>query len=476
MKRFHFCIRNAFFIFISLILFSVCTYAADLKVSADGSARFETIQSAVDSAVNGDVVIVANGEYTGDGNTGIDFKGKAITVRSENGPENCIIDCKKSGRAFIFYHNETGTSAVSGFTVINANNADGGAIRCGKYDRGTVYEAPRATEETGSPSISNCIFRNNYSDYAGAAIIINTSSPVISGCVFENNSAKQYGGAIAFMNEANPKIINCSFINNSAYSGGAIHAEESEGELAGLYISDNNAEYDGAGICIRESRVTVDRCRILGNKSYWGAGISVKTTSGATIRSCLVAENEGERGGGISVRKSEAVISGCTITSNSGHGGNNPFKGIGGIYFEETSPEINNSIIWGNSDGDIGTDEDMMVALARYSNIGGGYSGEGIIDVDPMFTGNGDYHVTTESPCLSAGNAAYSPILDLENKTRAEDGIHAMGAYETPVVGGRNNTEKGGSSGSGCFINSVARVFDISSAVKTITSLFYVKK
>jgi len=48
-----------------------------------------TIQSAIDVAVSGDIIVVDDGVYTGDGNRDIDFKGKAITLRSENGPENC---------------------------------------------------------------------------------------------------------------------------------------------------------------------------------------------------------------------------------------------------------------------------------------------------------------------------------------------------------------------------------------------------
>ena len=37
-------------------------------------------------------MIIADGTYTGEGNRDIEFKGKAITVRSASGPESCIID------------------------------------------------------------------------------------------------------------------------------------------------------------------------------------------------------------------------------------------------------------------------------------------------------------------------------------------------------------------------------------------------
>lgn len=52
-----------------------------------------TIQGAIDVAAAGDIVEVADGVWTGEGNYELDFGGKAITVRSASGPENYTIDC-----------------------------------------------------------------------------------------------------------------------------------------------------------------------------------------------------------------------------------------------------------------------------------------------------------------------------------------------------------------------------------------------
>jgi len=67
--------------------------AKTITVDDDGPADFNNIQAAISDANDGDTVLVKDGRYTGTGNRDIDFRGKAITVRSENGPENCIIDC-----------------------------------------------------------------------------------------------------------------------------------------------------------------------------------------------------------------------------------------------------------------------------------------------------------------------------------------------------------------------------------------------
>ena len=71
-------------IIFSLLCVNTPVYAATIRVPADQP----TIQSGIDTAKNGDTVLVANGTYKGEGNVNIDFKGKQITVKSQNGAED----------------------------------------------------------------------------------------------------------------------------------------------------------------------------------------------------------------------------------------------------------------------------------------------------------------------------------------------------------------------------------------------------
>jgi hypothetical protein len=151
------------------------------------STQYPTIQSAITDANHFDIVIVADGTYTGTGNRDIDFLGKIITVRSENGPDTCIIDCNGTSsdyhRGFNFTDYETRQTLLEGFTIKNGYQQQGGGIYC----------------ENSSPTISKCIIIDNIAKYA------------ISG----------YGlGGGIFCSYANPKIIRCIVTSNEAYYQG----------------------------------------------------------------------------------------------------------------------------------------------------------------------------------------------------------------------------------------------------------------
>ena len=123
--------------------------------------QYETIQAAIDDCDDGDVVMLAPGTYTGDGNRDIDFHGKAITVRSTdpNNPDivaTTIIDCNGTHehphRGFYFHSREDASSIVDGLIIANGYQSDepGGAIYC----------------MAGSPTIRNCVITGN-SAYKG---------------------------------------------------------------------------------------------------------------------------------------------------------------------------------------------------------------------------------------------------------------------------------------------------------------------
>ena len=116
------------------------------EIKSTDFIEYQTIQAAIDAAMDGDTVLAADGTYTGSGNKNILFYGKAITVKSENGPWNCIIDGENNGRGFNFTNEEGENSVLSGFTIINgyAGLSDvgftGGGINCHYFSSPTIID------------------------------------------------------------------------------------------------------------------------------------------------------------------------------------------------------------------------------------------------------------------------------------------------------------------------------------------------
>ncbi len=363
-------------------------------------SQYLTIQSAIDASVDGDTVIVAPGTYTGEGNLNIDFKGKAITVRSQSGPDDCIIDCQHKANGFNFISGEDANSILKGFIIIDGAGRSGGAIIC----------------NNGSPKIVDCIITGNSTSPTGA-IYCQDSLPEIIDCNIIGNECSGI-----FCSDSNPTITHCSIIGNSTVSrGGGIYCMSSSPVISYCKIIDNNANYtDGGGICCSGGNPEITNCAIIGNTAREGGGIY---GCNGPITNCTIAGNSvtgcSSRGGGLA--DCSGPITNCTIANNSAE-----FYG-GGLLVKPFSP-IKNCIIWNNSPDQIYGD--YIPVPITYSDVQGGYPGLGNIDVDPCFVDAdaNDYHLKSEgwswdivrhcwtyddvtSRCIDAGNPG-SPLGD----------------------------------------------------------------
>ncbi|HQL55230.1 MAG TPA: right-handed parallel beta-helix repeat-containing protein, partial [Phycisphaerae bacterium] len=88
-------------------------------------SEYPTIQAAIDAATfPGDEVVIADGVYAGPGNINLDFRGRAIPLRSVSGdPALCTIDCEGNGCGCYFHSGEGPASNVQGLTIRNASNS-----------------------------------------------------------------------------------------------------------------------------------------------------------------------------------------------------------------------------------------------------------------------------------------------------------------------------------------------------------------
>ncbi len=383
---------------------------------------YPTIQAAIDAAVDGNNIIVADGTYTDAGNRDIDFKGKAITITSENGPVNCIINCDGSlsnpHRGFNFHSGEDSNSILSGFTIINGFGPEaelrgvigpdyfpaGGAILC----------------KGSSPTIENCVFRNNEADKRtnkfgrGGAIACGTSNAITRNCIFEDNEAYEGGGL--YTDSGYILVTGCTFTGNiTEGDGGGLQSYESSPKIESSIFDDNFADNYGGGINCDGGGAKITNCVIINNTAFCsgigkgiGGGMHLSTHPGGhmSVTNCTVAYNSDESGCG-------GIVTGV----------------VGTI-------DITNCIIWGNAGAQLNVHD---VGVVTYCDIQNGFTGEGNINSDPNFVSATDFHLTAGSPCIDAG-ADYAlsgfPPRDLEDRPRPLDGdanqtyVTDMGAYE----------------------------------------------
>jgi len=204
-------------------------------------------------------------------------------------------------------------------------------------------------------------------------------------------------------------------------SGGGIYVYQSSPSITNCTFTENSTITSGGGIYNYQSSPTITDCTLLGNSAGWGGGIYNGKNSSPTITNCIFTENIADVGAGIQNSSSSPSITNCTFTENSGGLG-------GGIENSYSSPNITNCILWGNTAYFLYPEISDMASspIVTYSNIQGGYQGEGNISADPLFVdpSNDDYHIQETSPCIDKGSnsAAGLPDTDFEGDQRIFDG------------------------------------------------------
>jgi len=338
---------------------------SDANSGADWNNAFKTIEWGLLAAEDGDTVVVADGVYN---EYDLDFAGKKVTLRSQNGPANCVIDCRH-GRAFLFTSGEDAGTVVDGFTVTGGSIDFGGAVYC----------------ESSSPALVNCVFENNDAAASGGAIHCKSSSPTIQNCTFSDNSAARDGGAVCCESNSSPTIQNCTFSDNSASLGGAISCKDS-------------------------SSPTITDCTFNSNGADWGGAISYWTSGTPTISDCTFGSNSASQdGGAIYCDGSSPSITDCTFSGNSATGNG------GAVYCENSSsPTVTNCAFSGNSSANYGG------ALCCWSGCSPTVTG-------CVFIGNGTPDFGGAVCCAFSSSPALTNCLFSGNSASQEGG--AIWAY-----------------------------------------------
>jgi predicted outer membrane repeat protein len=338
-----------------------------------------------------------------------------------------------------------------------------------------------------SPAITSCSFNDNSADYGGG-IHNSHESLVLTDCTFIGSSSRQGGGL--YNDDSIATLTNCTFSKNSAEDkGGAIYCYGNYPSLTNCLFTENSAHYGGGGICCHDSDPNITDCEFIENSAHYGGGMyntgsnpiltncmliansgftygggMYNTHGSLTLNNCIVAANRAYfYGGGLSGNNSDLIVTGCTFTGNSAQNGNSlAFNSV--AQRGRSIVGLIDCILWDN--GNVIWNNDRSSIVISYSNVRGGWPGEGNIDADPCFAEigywadagdpnvivdsndpnavwiEGDYHLKSQagrwnpnsqtwvlddvtSPCIDAGDPAYAVGLEpLPNGDRINMGAH----------------------------------------------------
>jgi hypothetical protein len=176
-----------------VVLLSPPVHATTYFVAPDGSGDFPTIGAAVQACVEGDVIELGNGTFTGPGNRDIEVTDLGITVRSQSGePTQCIIDLQGTASEHHSAFSFVGLgglyppqSSLEKLTIMNGYTVSGGAIGVAQWAR---------------PTLDSCLLINNAGEMAGGAIG-GDGGIHLHDCTLVGNACGPYGGSAIYLED-----------------------------------------------------------------------------------------------------------------------------------------------------------------------------------------------------------------------------------------------------------------------------------
>ena len=407
----------------------------------------------------------------------------------------------------VFYHPSgaalDSSAVLDGFTI-TAGNANiityphmcgGGMYNDGSsptlinvtFSASSAFYGGGMYNRDSSPSLTRVTFSTNHASNTGGGMDNSGSNPTLTEVVFFANSGGAGGGMYNF--DSRPILMEVTFSTNSASYGGGMHNSERSPILTRVTFSTNAASYSGGGMYNFDySSPSLTEVTFSGNTadSYGGGMANIESSSPILTEVTFSANASVFDGGGMyndygsNPVLTEAVFSVNTTGSASGGGmanrndsnptltgvtfsGNSADSYGGGIFNYFSSSTLTNSILWGNIPDQIYGS--AALTSITYSDIQGGYAGEGNIDFAPRFVrppspggdgiwgsaddDPGDLRLQPDSPAIDAGNNDAVPagiLFDLSGAPRFVDipaipdtglGIPPlvdMGAYEVQIT------------------------------------------
>jgi len=256
----------------------------------------------------------------------------------------------------------------------------------------------------------------------GGGAIVNYGTLWLDRCILSDNVG-QCGGAL-LNRDGNVSAFDCMFIRNESDGGADMRGLQGMGS--------------GGGIKNTKGEMLLDGCTIADNVAKKKGG-AIKNCCLATLTmvNCTVSGNVCTSGG--VHLNGPALIDHCTIAFNTA-----PLSFGAGVFVNSRSV-IRNTIVFGNTMGDVTVEMEKDGALAEFINvwIGDGRTGIGAFDGDPRLGPLGDHGGLTWTHLLLPGSEAIdaalwgeeSPLIDQRGFLRPSGGAPDLGATEVDTSG-----------------------------------------
>jgi hypothetical protein len=296
--------------------------AADLDVCQNGCAH-STIQGAVDAAVSGDSIHIAQGRYVGN----VTIEGKTLKLIGARGGIDGVTEVYGSGRGPVF---TLGDGIGDSYQLIEIHHL---TVAHGDHESGTGVGGGVQVRRGAYLHLFNSVLTDNTAWFGGGIGVNTPGGPAttISGCLIDENIAMAEnlatgdggsGGGVAVIGASTAAIDLSTITRNQALDGGGIYTD------LGSHVT---VEHD----TVANNRVS----QVHAHRAFvGGVGGGLNVNSEIAISETVIGDNvatgpESPRGGGLFIAVAgKQMIADTIIARNSADGGPGSGGDGGGMF------------------------------------------------------------------------------------------------------------------------------------------------
>jgi len=410
----------------TLVLFLLfCGFASGQAIERLVPRGYSSIQAAINASRDGETITVSDGTYV----ENLNFKGKDITVESENGAASCVIDGGEAGPVVKFVNGETNDAVLSGFQITNGS---GIVLGLTTYGGGIyIYDS--------EPEISDCWIHTNTVDnnvfcYGGGIYALGWDcylSLIIKDNKIYNNYADDNHPAMSLQKTS----FDCLVQGNEIYDNDRIgRTDDTSVYILGDVHFNYNTMYDAGDLYIKKY-----------DDSTFGGVAYITDNLFYEMKQVELDHHQ------------HTYIIGNTFADMTASNYAFVYRGNAGLITSDSYLYLYNNIFWdqgppqpaehmhlqyGHPDYDTNVWIEYCCVedgAARITDNGVTWikdwaGGTDNIETDPDFedAAADDYHISTDSGCKDTGlnTAPEATLLDFEGDTRPYNVTNDIGADE----------------------------------------------